>query len=170
MSPNLVDEAFGRCYPKLVALATTRSPSTRKPNIITLGWWMRTSHRPPMLAISVAHSRYSYELLVKTGEFVLVLPPEEWLDAVLFCGRKSGRNVDKFAETGLREQKAEKVSAPLIKGAIAQFECVVRSIVPAGDHSIFVGEVLAAHTETTANTICILNRKLELGSVRPFKE
>ncbi len=162
---SAVEEAFARRFPEAVVLATTRSPEG-KPNIITLGWWMRTSHKPPMVAISVAHKRFSYGLLVRTGEFVLVIPPEEWAEAAWLCGTKSGRDVDKFGETGLKAVKGEKVSAPLIEGAVAQFECVVRAMVPTGDHTVFVGEVLAAHLGPSKPPLYSLNRRLELGGVR----
>ena len=161
-----VEEAFARRYPESVALATTRAPDGRA-NIITLGWWMRTSHKPPMVAISVAHRRYSYGLLVRTGEFVLVVPPEDWAEAAWICGTKSGRDVDKFAVAGLKAVEAERVSPPLIEGAVAQFECVVVAMVPTGDHTLFVGEVVAAHTGPQKPPLYSLNRKLELGGVRP---
>ena len=162
---SVVEEAFARRFPEAVVLVTTRSPEG-KPNIITLGWWMRTSHKPPMVAISVAHKRFSYELLVRTGEFVLVIPPEEWADAAWLCGTKSGRDVDKFSQTGLKALNADKVSPPLIEGAVAQFECVVRAMVPTGDHTVFAGEVVAAHLGPSKPPLYSLNRSLKLGGVR----
>jgi len=64
---------------------------------------------------------------------------------VLYCGTHSGREVDKFKETGLVAVPAKKVRPPLIEGCVANFECKVVGEIETGDHTIFVGEVVAAH-------------------------
>lgn len=83
-----------------------------KPNIITLGMYMPISIRPPLVCIGVAPKRYSYELIDETGEFVVNVPSINLEEEVHDCGVKSGRDVDKFAETGLNSFKAMKVRPP----------------------------------------------------------
>lgn len=114
-----------------------------KRSICPLGWKMNTSISPPMMAISVAPSRFTHELIVKSGEFVLAWPGEDLAEETLFCGTNSGRNVDKFKETGLTPVKGEFVNAPLIKECIANLECKLVGQLTTGDHTIFVGEILA---------------------------
>ena len=111
-------------------------------NIIALGWKMRTSFEPPMVAISVGKTRYSHELLKEAGEFVLAFPGEDLAKQVLFCGTNSGRNVDKFSETGLTHAKAKSVKPSLIGECVVNLECKVAGSIETGDHTIFVGEVL----------------------------
>ncbi len=130
-------------YPNQIALATSIDKDGT-PNIITLAWNMRTSDEPPMIAISVGKSRYSHKLISECGEFVLAFPGEEMQKAAIYCGTHSGRNVDKFKESGLKAEKAESVRPPLIAGCIANFECVVASSLDTGDHTIFVGEIRKA--------------------------
>ncbi len=79
----------------------TSVDSKGKPNIIALGWCMPTSFDPPMMAISVGKTRYSHQLISESREFVLAFPSEEMGKEVLYCGTHSGRDVDKFKETGL---------------------------------------------------------------------
>jgi flavin reductase (DIM6/NTAB) family NADH-FMN oxidoreductase RutF len=118
---------------------------TGKPNVLPLAWAMPTSRDPALVAISVAPSRYSHKLIEKTGEFVVNLPTIDIVKGTLTCGRTSGKNRDKFAETGLTPLPAQKVKAPIIKECVAHLECKLRNKFKTGDHTIFVGEVIAAY-------------------------
>jgi flavin reductase (DIM6/NTAB) family NADH-FMN oxidoreductase RutF len=142
-------ENAGLLFPTITTLATCIDEEGRG-NIITLGWSMKTSGDPPMVAISVKPSRYSHDLIEKQGEFVLAIPTMGIVEEVHYCGRRSGRNVEKFKETGLTPLPAEKVRAPLIKECPANLECKVVSKLTTGDHTIFVGEVVAAHVDEAA--------------------
>ncbi|MBE0519662.1 flavin reductase family protein [Candidatus Bathyarchaeota archaeon] len=116
-----------------------------KPNIITLAWAMPASINPPLVAISIAPKRHSHTLIEETKEFVVNIPTMEMLKETLFCGRRSGRNYDKFKETGLTPLPAKKVKPPIIKECVAHIECTLHSQFAAGDHTIFVGEIVEAY-------------------------
>ena len=60
---------------------------------------------------------------------------------------KSGREVDKFKETGLTREKASHVGVPMIKESPVCIECRVREIKELGSHSTFVADVLAVHVD-----------------------
>ncbi|MEM2848870.1 MAG: flavin reductase family protein [Candidatus Bathyarchaeia archaeon] len=139
-----VEEAWRRKYPERTVLVVSTSGEGR-PNIITLGWNMPTSVRPPMVAISIGVSRYSHKLISEGGEFVLAFPSEDMENAILFCGTYSGRDVDKFKATGLTPVKAKYVKPPLIAEATVNMECRVVNSIRTGDHTIFVGEILKAY-------------------------
>lgn len=49
--------------------------------------------------------RYTYEFIEKEEYFTLSFFSEEYRNALTFCGRKSGREVDKAKETGLTPRK-----------------------------------------------------------------
>ena len=115
------------------------------PNIITLAWAMPTSIQPPLVAISIAPRRYSYDLIKETEEFVVNIPTMELLKETLYCGRKSGRSHDKFKETGLTSMPAKKVKPPIIQECIAHLECKLHGQFKTGDHTIFVGKVIKAY-------------------------
>lgn len=94
------------------------------------------------MAIGVAPSRFTHELIVQSGEFVLAWPGPELAEQTLLFGTRSGRDFDKFASTGVRSTKAELVGAPLIPECIANLECRLIGRMDTGDHTIFAGEVL----------------------------
>ncbi len=116
-----------------------------KPNIITIAWLIPVSVKPPLLCMSVRPNRYSYGLIRATGEFVVNVAPCEIAQQALYCGRRSGRDVDKFAMTGLTPAPAQRVRPPIIAECLAHLECRLVQEVEAGDHNLLIGEVLAAY-------------------------
>ncbi len=137
-------EAIGRKYPEPTVLVVS-CDSEGKPNAMPAGWSMVTSGIPPMLAVSISHRNYTHKLIEGTGEFVLVFPNEEMKDLIDYTGSCSGRNKDKFAEYGIATSESKHVKPPLIRDAVACFECEVRGKLVTGDHTIFAGEVLASY-------------------------
>ncbi len=119
-----------------------------KANIITLAWNSPLSHKPPLLGISVAKSHLTSEFIQKSQEFIVNVPDLELLESVIFCGKHSGREVDKFKETKLTPQKANRlIKTPLIQECVGHLECALRDIREVGDHFLFIAEVIFASAE-----------------------
>jgi flavin reductase (DIM6/NTAB) family NADH-FMN oxidoreductase RutF len=113
-------------------------------NVMTAAWIMPASHTPPMLAVAIGPTRHSHELIIASGEFTVNIPAAALLEAVWCCGTASGRKENKFELCGLTPQPATHIAAPLIAECIGAIECRLASHPVAGDHTILVGEVLAA--------------------------
>jgi flavin reductase (DIM6/NTAB) family NADH-FMN oxidoreductase RutF len=141
ISSDSAEDAFSG-FP--VVLATV---SGEKDNIITLAMCHVFSFKPPLLGIGVAPKRFSYGLLKNSKDFAVNIPSKSLLKAVEICGSKSGRRVEKFQAAGLTREKADKISAPLIAECPVNIECVKVNEVEAGDHTWFVGEIVAARAE-----------------------
>jgi flavin reductase (DIM6/NTAB) family NADH-FMN oxidoreductase RutF len=117
-------------------------------NIITLAWNMPLAHKPPLMAICITKKRFSYGLIKKSGEFIVNIPTLDLLDKVVYCGKNSGRDVDKFKETGFTAQKANKLTqAPLIKECIGHQECRLNFEKEVGDHVLIIGQIVHASAE-----------------------
>lgn len=138
---------------------------TGKPNIITLAWAGVACSDPPMLGLGIRPHRYSYGLIEESGEFVVNIPTKKILKETDFCGMVSGKDVDKFSETGLTPEPAEKVKPPLIRQCPVNIECVVKKKIPLGVHHLFLGEVVLVHVDQD-----ILNEKgrIDFTKVSPF--
>ncbi len=119
-----------------------------KPNILTIAWAGTVCSDPAMVSISVRPERYSYNIIKKTGEFVINLTTKDLAFATDYCGVKSGRDVDKFKEMKLTAVPAEHVKAPLIGESPVNIECRVKEVIPLGSHDMFIAEVLAVHADT----------------------
>jgi len=136
-------------------------------NPMTIGWgqfgvvWGK-----PTLTIMVRHSRYSEQLLQQNGNFTVSFPaPGTMKEALIVCGRNSGRDMDKKAAAGLETVPARVNGVPGIAGCAIHFECrtMLRSEFPLdgldkelydrfyaanGDlHVLYFGEILAAYRD-----------------------
>ncbi|MDY6796334.1 MAG: flavin reductase family protein [Actinomycetota bacterium] len=131
--------------PKPVTLISTACGG--RDNVMTAAWVNIACMDPPQLAVAVRSSRYTYELMQESGEFVVNVPAAEMWKAVDFCGVNSGRDGDKFSRTGLSRERASEVEAPLVAECPLNVECRVTAILPLGSHTLFVGLILAVHIE-----------------------
>lgn len=118
-----------------------------KPNVLTIAWTGIICSDPILTYVSIRPSRYSYEIIKNSGEFVINLPTWKMVAAVDFCGVKSGKNMDKFKETGLTPISCSQVSAPQIMEAPVSIECKVKSVTPYGTHDMFLAEVVAVNVD-----------------------
>jgi flavin reductase (DIM6/NTAB) family NADH-FMN oxidoreductase RutF len=142
-------DVFRPVYPTAAGLITSISAEGRA-NIITLGEVYMLALSPLTIGISIRPQRYSHGLISDTREFVVNLPTAELAEAVDYCGMVSGREVDKFAASGLTPEPASVVRPPLIKECPVNVECRVQQILPMGSHDVFVGEAVATHVEDWA--------------------
>jgi len=135
------------------------------PNIITLAWVGIVCSDPPMIGISIRPSRYSYKLISESDEFVVNIPTVDLAKQTDHCGMVSGRDVDKFKETGLHAKPSSKIKAPLIEECPMNIECKVRQTINLGAHVLFIGEVVAVNVDES-----ILNEKGEIdySLAKPF--
>lgn len=133
-------------YPLPVVMVSVAGANGEK-NIITIAWAGTICSDPPMVSISVRPERYSYNMIKETGEFVINLTTKELAYATDYCGVKSGRNVDKFAEMNLTPIPGEVVKAPLIAESPVNIECRVTEVKKLGTHDMFLAEVVAVHAD-----------------------
>ncbi|WP_318361163.1 flavin reductase family protein [uncultured Agathobaculum sp.] len=124
------------------AVMVSMADRENRPNIITVAWAGTVCTNPPMVSISVRPSRHSYHIIEETGEFVINLTTAELVKACDYCGVVSGRDVDKFAKTGLTPMPVEHVHAPAIAESPVNIACRVVESRPLGSHTMFLAEVL----------------------------
>ncbi len=136
--------AIDRKYPNWIfQLVTANRGGT--PNAMPASWCTFSSAEPRIMAVSVAFERYTHKLMEETEDFALAFPNKEQKEDVYYCGRNSGKNVDKFEKTDLEPTPAAEVNPPLIEDSVACYECEKRGAIVSGDHRIFTGEVVATH-------------------------
>ena len=116
-------------------------------NIITVAWTGIMNTDPAMVYISVRPTRYSYNIIKESGEFVINLTTENLAYATDWCGVKTGAQVDKFKEMNLTKEPAKFVKCPMIKESPVSVECKVKEIKELGTHHMFVAEVLGINAD-----------------------
>jgi flavin reductase (DIM6/NTAB) family NADH-FMN oxidoreductase RutF len=118
---------------------------------------MSISFNPRLICIGISPKRFSHDLIIESGEFVVNVPSIDLTEAMEFCGTESGRNFDKFAETGLTPIPARTMKPPLIEECFGHLECKVDQSYVCGDHTLFIGEVIAASVDENVLTDGILD-------------
>ncbi len=134
-----------------------------KVNTMTIGWatigyiWQR-----PVFMIAVRDSRHTFSLLEKTDNFTVSVPMlGTFNDALMTCGTKSGRDLDKFKECGLQQKAAQLVQSPIVDIPGNHYECRIvyksamdhtfldtdlEKLYPKKDyHTLYFGEIVACY-------------------------
>lgn len=154
--------AYRLLHPRQVVLVSCVDKDGRA-NIITLAWSMPASINPPLIVIGIAPKRYSHQLIEETKEFVVNIPTMGIVKGALLCGRRTGRTCNKFEEAKLTASPAKKVQAPIIQECVAHLECKLRQQITTGDHTLFVGEVVASYANEE-----VFNGKINLEKAKPI--
>lgn len=114
-----------------------------KINMLTIAWTGIVCTKPPMTYISLRPERYSYDIIDKSGEFVINLTTTAMAKQVDFCGVKSGRDVDKAQICGFDLVDADVVNAPLIAQSPLCLECKVVKKEKLGSHDMFLAQIVS---------------------------
>jgi flavin reductase (DIM6/NTAB) family NADH-FMN oxidoreductase RutF len=117
------------------------SRTKEKINGMTAAWVSQVSLQPLMLMVSVAPARYTHGIIKESGYFAINTLSSGQEDLAKHFGFKSGRKIDKFKDIPYFDAPN---GSPVLKEALAFFECKVIDIFKAGDHSLFVGNVVEA--------------------------
>ena len=162
-SPKQLRGGAAFLYPNPVVLVTCADEAQR-PNVITVGGVGVVCSEPPQIGIAIHPDHFSHGLIEKSGQFVVNVPSENLLSAADICGAVSGRDVDKFARTGLTPEPASQVAPPLIGECPVSMECVLRHKLSLGSHDLFIREVVAVHVDQA-----VLNEKgrIDFAKAKP---
>ncbi|MFH1133281.1 MAG: flavin reductase family protein [Nanoarchaeota archaeon] len=137
-------EAFHLLKPERIVFVVSVDKA-RRPSGMVAAWHMKCSFSPPLLAVSLSKQSNTRKLVLQSREFVVAVPNKRLERAVQYFGSTSGDEVDKFAATRVRTSRARMVHSPLLRDATFNFECKLLRTVPAGDHTLLIGKVLAAY-------------------------
>lgn len=116
-------------------------------NIITIAWTGIINSDPPITYVSVRKSRYSHDIIERTGEFVINLTTEKLAFAADYCGVRSGRYVDKFKEMKLTAAESKEVSCPSIEESPVNIECRVMEMKEYPTHDMFIAEIVSVSVD-----------------------
>lgn len=133
-------------YP-LPAVLVSCGATPEEYNLLTVAWTGTVCTNPPMCSISLRPERHSYEIIRRTGAFVINLTTQALARATDWCGVRSGRDCDKFREAGLTPLPSDRVEAPLVAESPVNIECRVRQRLPLGSHDLFLAEVVGVQVD-----------------------
>lgn len=119
-------------------------------NGLSVAYCCNCSYDPPMVMVGIVPSRHSHKMIKETGSFVVNLVSKDQSELFNYFGKYSGRDVDKFKETGASVIEAVKVNAPMLKESPVNIECKVVDSIITGSHEMFIATIEYVHSEKTA--------------------
>lgn len=94
-----------------------------------------------MIAMAVTPSRFSYNLIQESKDFVVNSPHAAHVEQVDLCGSISGMGHDKFAACGFTPERSLRVMSPRILECPISIECYLEQTVHLGTHDLFLGSI-----------------------------
>jgi flavin reductase (DIM6/NTAB) family NADH-FMN oxidoreductase RutF len=113
-----------------------------KPNVMTASWGGICSSRPPCVNFSLRKATYTYQSVLQSQAFTVSIPSEQYAKQADYFGMASGKNVDKFAATGLTAARSEVVNAPYVAEFPLIIECRLIHHHEIDLHTIFIGQIM----------------------------
>lgn len=125
-----------------------------KVNGITVAWLTRASLEPPMVSVSIGKTRYSHGLIKESGVFAVNILKEGQIDIAKHFGLQTGSRVNKFENI---DYETRITGSPILKDSAGYLDCRVVGSYDAGDHTIFIGEVIDAGTSPDAKPLLYIH-------------
>ena len=113
-----------------------------KPNLMNAAWGGICCSQPPCIAVSLRKATYSHSCITECKAFTVGIACESRMVAADYVGLVSGRDVDKFAATGMTPVRSELVDAPYAAEFPVVLECRLLHVVEIGLHTQFIGEIV----------------------------
>lgn len=133
-------------YPTPVFIVGTYD-AEGKPNVMNAAWGGICCSRPPCVAVSLRAATYSHGNILGRKAFTISIPSEPYVREADYFGIESGRETNKFEQTGLTPVQSEIVDAPYVKEFPLILECRLAHVFELGLHTQFVGEIMDVKVE-----------------------
>ena len=111
-------------------------------NAFTANWLTQVSFEPPLVAVSVENDSRSIGMIRASGVFAVNVYAAAARELAGWLGKRSSKAPDKLAAVAYRLGPA--TGCPILQEALGVVECRVVGSLPAGDSTLFVGEVVRA--------------------------
>jgi flavin reductase (DIM6/NTAB) family NADH-FMN oxidoreductase RutF len=136
-----------------------------KPNVMTAAWVGICCSKPPCVTVSLRKATYTYGNIMARKAFTVSIPSEAFVKQTDYFGLVSGKEVDKFAGSGLTPVKSELVDAPYVAEFPLIIECKLLNSFEIGLHTMFVGEIVDVKAD---REVLGEDGSLDVQKLKPF--
>ena len=126
-----------------VGIVTSRSGD--KVNGLSVAWMSQVAINPPLVMVAIGKGRYTYDMIQESKVFAVNILSSRQIELAKLFGLQSGRKLDKFSKV---EYETKKTGCPILKECVAYLDCRLYSTAEAGDHMLFIGEVVDAQVKS----------------------
>ena len=117
--------------------------------------FLTVSIEPPIILVSVTNASSAAEILKSASSFAVNMLAH---DQAELSGAFAKGQAERAALWDSIPWTPGQTGAPLLGGTLGAFEARVREVVPAGDHTLVLGDVIAIHHGTGEGTLLYHNR------------
>jgi flavin reductase (DIM6/NTAB) family NADH-FMN oxidoreductase RutF len=153
-------------FPCPVTLVVTGS--IEQANIVTVAWVSLLSSAPPTIGISVGTKGFSGEEIKKNGNFSVNIVSADYMDEADYCGIVSGKDYDKFENTGFTKMPSKKILSPIIKECPLNLECKLIDANIVGSTNHFIAKIVETHIDTDKLNNKNLYDSFDVGAMNPL--
>jgi flavin reductase (DIM6/NTAB) family NADH-FMN oxidoreductase RutF len=129
-------------------------------NGFTVSWLMQSSFKPPQVVSCVNKTHTSHEMIKKSGVFAISFLDEEQKDLAQKFFQPLRRVGNRFEDV---EFYIGETGCPIISDSLGYVECKVVGAVEQGDHTVFVGEVIASGVHREGKPLLLENTGWQYG-------
>jgi len=126
----------------LVVAGTMQAADT-----MAVAWIGIASATPPSVGMALRRTRETLARIRECGDFTVNIPDTSMAAVVDYCGLVSGRDRDKFADTGLTLAASSVVGSPMIDECPYNMECRLTHQIEIGEYVFVIGEVVQTHAD-----------------------
>jgi flavin reductase (DIM6/NTAB) family NADH-FMN oxidoreductase RutF len=137
-------------------------------NIVTIAWISMMTGNPPTLSISVGSKGLSHKMIKENKNFTVNIATADTMKEADFCGIYSGREIDKFSETGFTKLQSSEIDSPIIKECPINVECKLVETRMTGKTYNFIGEILETHIDNDKLTDTTDPASMDVLAVNPL--
>ncbi len=112
---------------------------------MTANWVSQASFDPPMVVVAVENTSKTIGLIRDAHHFALNVFQQGQRELAGKLGRTSANAPHKLK--GIKTKPAPLSAAPILADALGWLECRVVATMPAGDHTLVLGEIIEAGVE-----------------------
>jgi len=119
-------------------------------NGMIASWVTQCSHEPPLLVLAIRKNRLSHGQILHSRKFCLNVLPQE--SAAMIKQFKIADWTKKFSTC--RYQLSAN-GLPVLDDCIGYLDCALENTIDTGDHTVFIGKIIAGEIKSTAKTITL---------------
>jgi flavin reductase (DIM6/NTAB) family NADH-FMN oxidoreductase RutF len=119
-------------------------------NAFTANWLSQVSFDPPLVAVSVENASVSLPIIRSSGHFAVNVYGSDQRDLSGVLGKTFAKNPQKL---DLLQTEIGETGCPVLTETLAWVECIVENEMPAGDSTLVLGRIVAAHAQKSGEPL-----------------
>lgn len=120
---------------------------------MTANWVTQAAFEPPMVVVAVENGSRTIEMIRDAHHFAVNVLQKGQRDLAAKLGRSSEQSPHKLK--GIKTKPAPGANTPVLADSLGWVECRLITTLPAGDHTLVLGEVIEAGADHTGEALTL---------------